>query len=263
MSLDFQEIYPLETSKTFKKSTFFILQNLIFPPSPATTHQKAPDPTRFIAMTSSLSPLGTALTIIFIISLLALFTQLLFLLWRRRRRRNNIPIHVHENVQEPSSSSSKELLLFLFCLKTQETNVSRVEPDPDPNPSSHDLVEMELIDFLKLHDMYGPSRFLFTINEEEREDLESEKSDEKMKSMSLKECVKIDEESPENSPENLPELPEVMPELPKKELVGEELPEEVAIDYDSMENKTTPFSTPCDSPFYLTPVASPSCEGVV
>ncbi|XP_060196519.1 uncharacterized protein LOC132625905 [Lycium barbarum] len=118
---------------------------------------------------------------------------------------------------------------------------------------------MELIDLLKLHDMYGPSRFLFTINEEEKEDLESDKSDEKMKSMSLKECMKIDEDSPEN----LPESPEVMSELPEKELVGEELPEEVAIDYDSMENKTTPFSTPCDSPFYLTPVASPRREGII
>ncbi|KAJ8565245.1 hypothetical protein K7X08_007821 [Anisodus acutangulus] len=232
-------------------------------------------------MTSSLSPLGTALTIIFVISLLALFAQLLFLLYRRRRRRRNlrrdIPIHVHENVPEPSSSS-KELLLFLFCLRNKKTNLSRVEADPSPD--SPDPAEMELIDLLKLHDMYGPSRFLFTIKEEEKEDLESEKSlcssAEKTKSMSLQECMKIDEESPGNSPElpailpefpeTLPELPANFPEFPEAVLVGEDLPEEVvaavAIDYDPKftENETTPFTTPCDSPFYLTPVASPTRE---
>ncbi|KAK4371782.1 hypothetical protein RND71_007166 [Anisodus tanguticus] len=237
-------------------------------------------------MTSSLSPLGTALTIIFVISLLALFAQLLFLLHRRRRRnlRRDIPIHVHENVPEPSSSS-KELLLFLFCLRNKKANLSRVEADPSPD--SPDPAEMELIDLLKLHDMYGPSRFLFTIKEEEKEDLESEKSlcssAEKTKSMSLQECMKIEEESPENSPESpenspelpaiLPEFPETLPELPgnfpefpEAVLVGEEVLEEVvaavAIDYDPKftENETTPFTTPCDSPFYLTPVASPTRE---
>ncbi|MCD7452898.1 hypothetical protein HAX54_018573 [Datura stramonium] len=223
-------------------------------------------------MNSGLSPLGIALTIIFVISLLALFVQLLFLLWRRRRRNfsRNIPIHVHENVLEPStSSSSKEQLLYLLCLRTQP-NLSRVEPDSSPSPNSPDPEELELIDLLKLQGMYGPPRFLFTIKEEEREDLESEKSlcfsssAEKMKSMSLKDCMKIDEESPET----VPELPvsvsdgEKLPEFPLSVSVGEELPA-VTVDYDpynSTENKSTPFSTPCDSPLYSTPVASPTHE---
>ncbi|OIT32450.1 PREDICTED: uncharacterized protein LOC109207329 [Nicotiana attenuata] len=222
-----------------------------------------------------LSPLGTALTIIFVISLLALFAQLFFILWRRRNFRRNIPIHVHRNVLEPSeisssspnssftsshSSTSKELLLF-FCLRTQTCNLSRVGPNSCPSPnsavSSPEPAEMELIDLLKLQGMYGPSRFLFTIKEEEKEDLESEKSlcssaEKTNKSMSLQQCMKNDEESPEMT-------------SPVRKLAVEELPElAVTVDCPNhpMENQiqTTPFSTPCDSPLYLTPLASPIRE---
>ncbi|KAM7499944.1 hypothetical protein LguiA_024358 [Lonicera macranthoides] len=126
--------------------------------------------------------------------------------------------HGGDRAEEFSGNSytSKELLYF-FCLKTR----ARVEPAGDSTPAtsggSGSDESIEVIDVFKLREIYGPSRDLFTIREEEREDLESEKS-------GGEKLMKMD-------------LPEFTEESPDVEM--------------------TPFSTPCASPVYFTPMGSP------
>ncbi|KAM7505036.1 hypothetical protein LguiB_003940 [Lonicera macranthoides] len=171
---------------------------------------------------SGKSKLGVALTIIFLISLLALFAELFYVLYRRQVFPRQLPaVHGGDLPEEFSgeSYSSKELLHF-FCLKTQ----ARVEPAGDLAPAtgggSGSDESMEVIDVFKLGEMYGPSRVLFTIREEERKELEPAKSaGEKLKTM--------------GPPELAGESPEVV---------------------------MTPFSTPGKSPVYFTPVGSPFRE---
>ncbi|WOH06215.1 hypothetical protein DCAR_0625638 [Daucus carota subsp. sativus] len=181
---------------------------------------------------SGVSNLGKALTVIFICSLVALFSELLYVLWRRRIlfRRHRDPPQTFNVEQSPdllltSNISSKKDLLYFLCLRTQ----SRVEPDgsapPRRSDGSGEDDDVEIIDLYKLREMYGPSRVLFTIKEEDKEDLESEKSTTKSRNLS-------------QSFGDAGASPEFV----------------VAIEEGIEE---TPFSTPCDSPMYFTPAASP------
>lgn len=113
----------------------------------------------------------------------------------------------------------------------------------------------EVIDVFKLQNMYGPSRVLFTIKEEEREnDVESDKdkslcsSAEKgtakkhntSKRVNIEDCFKAADD------ESTPQM---------------EVEVEVAVGDDHIGgNEITPFSTPCESPLYFTPSASPTRE---
>ncbi|XP_057466743.1 uncharacterized protein LOC130756269 [Actinidia eriantha] len=168
---------------------------------------------------SGLNKLGTALSVAFVVSLLALVAELVYVLWRRRLS------HL-----QTSAAVSKELLYFL-CWKQQ----ARVEPDKRIGSGRSDPGEPEeVIDILKLQEMYGPSRVLFTIKEEEREEAESEKSlssaekvIKKTRRVTLEGCFMVAGDS------------------------------EVRIAGDL---ETTPYSTPCDSPLYYTPTASPARE---
>ncbi|KAK6944105.1 hypothetical protein RJ641_025207 [Dillenia turbinata] len=128
------------------------------------------------------------------------------------------------------TTSSKELLYF-FCSKTQQA--TRVEPYlAQHSPPSHLPPQTaSAVDVLKWHRMYGPSRVLPTIKEEEEEDLETcEKSSctEKIKNgtdktMSSEECIRV------TNCDNV-------------EVTSAAFPEEV---------EKTPFSTPCASPAYF------------
>lgn len=86
--------------------------------------------------------------------------------------------------------------------------------------------EINDVDVLKWQGLYGSSRVLFTIKEEEREEMEPQATDKSLsaetKSVSLGECLRVADE--------LPELT-------------------VAVGVDEV----TPFSTPCASPPYFTP----------
>ncbi|XP_071734522.1 uncharacterized protein [Rutidosis leptorrhynchoides] len=129
----------------------------------------------------SSSRVGLGLSLVFGCLLLALIAELYYLLWWKKKRVTN------REIQESYNSPAKEFL-YLFCWKkpsslsstglTTDTQVH--EPQPSSSQSwfrplgEHydDLtVESEL---LRLHNLSGPPRFLFTIKEETKEDLESE-----------------------------------------------------------------------------------------
>ncbi|GFY97950.1 hypothetical protein Acr_12g0004910 [Actinidia rufa] len=184
---------------------------------------------------SGLNKLGMALSVAFVVSLLALIAELVYVLWRRRLFRLQTSAVDDGDVEfsGESAAASKELLYFL-CWKQQ----SQVEPDKRIGSGQSDPGDPEeVIDILKLQDMYGPSRVLFTIKEEEREEAESEKSlsstekvVKKTRRVTLEECLMVAGGSPEV---------------------------EVSC---AGHRETTPYSTPCDSPLFYTPSASPARE---
>ncbi|KAF8397493.1 hypothetical protein HHK36_016410 [Tetracentron sinense] len=140
----------------------------------------------------SLSSLGIGLSLVFGCLLLALVAELYYLLWWKKRITNR-------EVEDDYSSSSARELFYLFCWKRPSSlsstalnpqelcNSIRItdscgnEPDTQLHSSSskdlllkpfgEDGVEAEL---MRLHNLSGPPRFLFTIKEETKEDLESE-----------------------------------------------------------------------------------------
>lgn len=136
--------------------------------------------------TMSFSGLGLALSLVFGCLLLALVAELCYLLWWKKRRTcTGIVIGQENNVKG---------VLYGACWKTPSTNnpgsVSVATTNPENRIHEQDLelgtkvsndmllkslveegVESEL---MRLHNLAGPPRFLFTIKEETKEDLESE-----------------------------------------------------------------------------------------
>ncbi|XP_043716172.1 uncharacterized protein LOC122664403 [Telopea speciosissima] len=198
---------------------------------------------------SGLSNLGTGLTVVFLVCFLLLLAEVSYVIWCRRRfRRQNTTVESNAS-GEPyttsttttnSSNPSKELIYF-SCWKKQ----SRIEPAAAPTASTTDQEDAspEIDNPLKWHVLYWQSRLLFTIKEEDKEDLESEKSSSaernpnpnpnKKKRVSLGECFEITREEP------------------PVETVS------VAVDVESLQTESTPFMTPCASPSTCTPSPSP------
>ncbi|KAF5729586.1 hypothetical protein HS088_TW21G01753 [Tripterygium wilfordii] len=143
----------------------------------------------------SLSSVGLGLSVVFGCLLLALVAELYYLLWWKKR----IP---NREIEDDRYSSPAKQLLFMFCwrkpsslshtaLNPQElcSSVSVTDTlvhDPETQlrnlHSNKDLLlksygnnddDMET-ELLRLNSLSGPPRFLFTIVEETREDLESE-----------------------------------------------------------------------------------------
>lgn len=172
--------------------------------------------------------LGTILTAVFSVSLLALVAELLYVLWRRQTFwRRSDPLY---------PTPSKEQLLYFFCWKNQ----SRIEPAGNPHaPASGDaearVPAVDDGDVAKWQQaVYGPSRVLFTIREEEREGTEttSEAENEIVKSNSK--TVSFDQ----------------------AESVDDQVV--VLVSVEEAVDEATPFSTPCASPPYYTPSPSPT-----
>ncbi|GMI92142.1 hypothetical protein like AT5G59350 [Hibiscus trionum] len=134
----------------------------------------------------SFSGLGIGLSLVFGCLVLALFAELYYLLWWKKKR------IASSEVEYDYTNYAKELVQ-LFCWKKpsaplhapttannhQDTN--GVEPDLELGSTTKALllmggfgeegVESEL---MRLHNLAGPPRFLFTIKEETKDDLESE-----------------------------------------------------------------------------------------
>lgn len=189
----------------------------------------------------SLSKLGISLTIVFVISLLALLAQLFYVFWRRRVFRRQTYIgggadHLSIYSSTESGFSSKEFFFF-FCMRS---NSNSMAVTGDRNPNRRLDMEVVDIDLLKLQGMFGPPRFLFTIKEEEREGFESP-SDKSLHSAE-KEAKKIDELNRSNRVS----LEECFKAA------------DAVVEIDGGEgNDATPFTTPCASPVFLTPSSSP------
>ncbi|KAK9755471.1 hypothetical protein RND81_01G027600 [Saponaria officinalis] len=142
---------------------------------------------------SGMSKLGITLTSLFSLILFALLSQLLYLLYRCRR-------HHHRKI-------------------------TRIEPatPPPPPPTSTTIPPP------KFEPIYGPSRVLFTINEEEKDDLENI------------EMVNLSQHFSEN----------FCVEDYVISMVG----------CDDHFDVEPPFLTPCASPPYYTPSPSPPRDG--
>ncbi|KAL2323021.1 hypothetical protein Fmac_027400 [Flemingia macrophylla] len=147
-----------------------------------------------------LNKLGTVITGITAVTLVALAVEIVYVLWQRRQRlRPRVRVEPREaSLHRTSSSSSSS------------------------NSDDMDLeLEQHVLKWQCLSN--GPSRVLFTIKEEtEREEVESDNCNGNRNDCSF--------------------------EL-----------EKVAVDAVDL-NETTPFSTPCGSPPYFTPQASPIRE---
>lgn len=136
---------------------------------------------------TSFSGLGIGLSLVFGCLLLALVAELYYLLWWKKRVTNS-------EIEYDYSSYAKELF-YVFCWRrpaplSSSSNQQLSARDPVANVheeqqdaelgSGKDLllkafgeegVESEL---MRLHNLAGPPRFLFTIKEETKEDLESD-----------------------------------------------------------------------------------------
>ncbi|KAJ6717872.1 hypothetical protein OIU79_005914 [Salix purpurea] len=141
-----------------------------------------------VSQMKSLSSVGLGLSIVFGCLLLALVGELYYLIWWKRRFAN-------KEMGDDYSSPARELF-FMFCLRRpsslrndqelcssvritdtlvyhdQESQLNmNTGKDLLLGPFSDDSVESEL---MRVHSLSGPPRFLFTIVEETKEDLESE-----------------------------------------------------------------------------------------
>ncbi|XP_019052783.1 PREDICTED: uncharacterized protein LOC104594570 [Nelumbo nucifera] len=141
----------------------------------------------------SLSSLGIGLSLVFGCLLLALVAELYYLLWWKKRTTNR-------EIEDDYSNSVRELFYLFCCKKPSLLSSTALNPqelwttvritDAHAHESENqvhlhsgsnkdfllksfgeDGMETEL---MRLHNLSGPPRFLFTIKEETAEDLESE-----------------------------------------------------------------------------------------
>ncbi|CAN1133955.1 hypothetical protein LINPERPRIM_LOCUS16377 [Linum perenne] len=122
---------------------------------------------------NSINKLGFILTIIFLLSLLLLTLQIFYILRRKRWLRQS----GEGDAKSPTTPSNKELLYLLcFCGKNRQAN--RIEPaDVGAITSAAAPIDEELEEMLKLHQLYGLSRALFTIKEEPEIDIDAADSE--------------------------------------------------------------------------------------
>lgn len=128
------------------------------------------------------SSVGLGLSLVFGCLLLALMAELYYLLWWKKRVPNR------EMYRESYSSPAREFF-YMFCWKkpsslasnglTTDTQVH--EPQPNKDIWLRAFGEQEVVDdsgidseVLRMQNQSVPPRFLFTIKEETKEDLESE-----------------------------------------------------------------------------------------
>ncbi|XP_048234707.1 uncharacterized protein LOC125371012 [Ricinus communis] len=140
---------------------------------------------------ASFSGLGIGLSLVFGCLLLALVAELYYLLWWKKRVTSRAVVEDDDY----SSNYAKEFFHFICWKKpaslqsTNSTSQDRLRDHPEANCQEQDLelgtskdllikafgdqesVEAEL---MRLHNLSGPPRFLFTIKEETKEDLESD-----------------------------------------------------------------------------------------
>ncbi|KAK9154272.1 hypothetical protein Sjap_001752 [Stephania japonica] len=141
----------------------------------------------------SLSSLGIGLSLVFGCLLLALVAEVYYLMWWKKK------IIINNRDIEADCTSPIREFLHIFCLNkcssvssaplkpqnidSQETQLSNSNKDVIFSPFEDESMEAEL---MRLHNLAGPPRFLFTIKEETKEDLESEDGKSSVQSKSRK-----------------------------------------------------------------------------
>lgn len=170
---------------------------------------------------SSFSGLGIGLSFVFGCILMALVAELYYLLWVRKRIPKNETETQYNNNNNTTTPYATELS-HLFCWKKPTKNVSSQQRsntemtghvhDQDQDlelGNSKDLllkgygedsVESEL---MRLHNLCGPPRFLFTIKEETKEDLESEDGKSRSRNKSFSDLILTPLSSPPIKTQNL------------------------------------------------------------
>lgn len=131
----------------------------------------------------SLSSVGLGLSIVFGCLFLALLLELYYLLWWKKRNFPNRLNNIEDGYSSTTGTSGREFS-YIFCCKNSSSLRSSDETlvhepqvhhysnsNKDLMPFGEDTVEAEL---MRMHNFSGPPRFLFTIKEETKEDLESE-----------------------------------------------------------------------------------------
>lgn len=126
----------------------------------------------------ALSSIGVGLAVVSSLLLLALTAELYYIFVHKRRQRRRAAA-VSDAASSPSSSSRE--LLQLFCFKKPPPELASTYAVPEPasavavsvgdDDDDGETVEAQL---MRLGSVVGPTRLLFTIKEETREDLESE-----------------------------------------------------------------------------------------
>ncbi|CAI9092427.1 OLC1v1027656C2 [Oldenlandia corymbosa var. corymbosa] len=133
----------------------------------------------------SLSSVGLGLSLVFGCLFLALVAEVYYLLWWKKRITNR---DVEDGYSSSTSTGTAKEFFYMFCWKKRPTHEILVHEPQAQNhqgnsnkdsssswaahlPFGEDSVEADL---LRLQHLSGPPRFLFTIKEETKEDLESE-----------------------------------------------------------------------------------------
>ncbi|KAF8699057.1 hypothetical protein HU200_034748 [Digitaria exilis] len=157
----------------------------------------------------ALSRIGVGLVVVSALLLLALTAELYYIFVHKRRLRQRAAA-ISDAASSPSSSSRE--LLQLFCFKKPPALASTYavhEPPPsavavavagDGEEEDDETVEAQL---MRLGNVVGPTRLLFTIKEETREDLESEDGRSRM-SRSLGDLLHCSETPPFLTPRASP-----------------------------------------------------------
>ncbi|KAI3806390.1 hypothetical protein L1987_22293 [Smallanthus sonchifolius] len=135
---------------------------------------------------SSSSGLAIGLSLLFGFVVIAFVAELYYLLWRKKKR---------EDIEnQDSSSSSNYTPTHLSCFKnpnssripkTHEKDLQNCVDESEDHEKQQESHQKDLqikgfgeesldLELMRLHNLCGPPRFLFTINEETKEDLELE-----------------------------------------------------------------------------------------
>ena len=158
----------------------------------------------------ALSSVGVGLAVVSSLLLLALTAELYYIFVHKRRQRRRAAA-ISDAASSPSSSSRE--LLQLFCFKKPPAVLASTYVVPEPasavavavdgsgGDDDDETVEAQL---MRLGSIVGPTRLLFTIKEETREDLESEDGGRRGRSRSLGELLHCAETPPFLTPRASP-----------------------------------------------------------
>ncbi|AQK84517.1 hypothetical protein Zm00014a_016616 [Zea mays] len=146
----------------------------------------------------ALSRVGVGLAVVSALLLLALTAELYYIFVHKRRLRRRAAA-ISDASSSPSSSSRELLQLFCFKKPPALASTYAVPEAGDDADADDETVEAQL---MRLGGVVGPTRLLFTIKEETREDLESE--DGRGRSRSLGELMHCSETPPFLTPRASP-----------------------------------------------------------